>query len=63
MRVATLREIEGSTAMLQSGGAVKISRSEVRSLIVAGVVSTVSNSTTRWVVGKTYRNRFKLGIA
>jgi len=61
--VATLREIEGSTAMLQSGGAVKISRSEVRSLIVAGVVSTVSNSTTRWVVGKTYRNRFKLGIA
>ena len=61
--VATLREIERSTAMLQSGGAVKISRSEVRSLIVAGVVSTMSNTTTRWVVGKTYRDRFKLGPA
>ena len=62
--VATLREIERSTAMLQSGGAVKITRSEVRSLIVAGVVSTVSNSTTRWVVGRTARDRFnKLGPA
>ena len=61
--VATLREIERSTAMLQSGGAVKISRSEVRSLIVAGVVSTMSNTTTRWVVGKTYRHKFKLGPA
>jgi len=61
--VATLREIQRSTAMLQSGGAVKISRSEVRSLIVAGVVSTVSNTTTRWVVGRTYRDRFRFGRA
>jgi farnesyl-diphosphate farnesyltransferase len=61
--VATLREIERSTAMLQSGGAVKISRNEVRSLIVAGVVSTVSNTTTRWVVRKTARERFRLGLA
>jgi farnesyl-diphosphate farnesyltransferase len=60
--VATLREIERSSAMLQSGGGVKISRGEVRSLIVAGVVSTVSNSTTRWVVSKTSRGRFKLGL-
>jgi farnesyl-diphosphate farnesyltransferase len=60
--VATLREIERSSAMLQSGGAVKISRGEVRSLIVAGVVSTVSNTTTRWVVSKTSRERFKLGL-
>jgi farnesyl-diphosphate farnesyltransferase len=61
--VATLREIERSTAMLQSGGAVKISRAEVRSLILAGSVSTISNNTTRWLVSKTSRQRFKLGLA
>jgi farnesyl-diphosphate farnesyltransferase len=61
--VATLREIERSSAMLQSGGAVKISRAEVRSLILAGSVSTISNKTTRWLVSKTSRKRFKLGLA
>ncbi len=61
--VATLREIERSTAMLQSGGAIKISRGEVRSLILAGSVSTISNKTTRWLVSKTSRQRFKLGLA
>jgi farnesyl-diphosphate farnesyltransferase len=61
--VATLREIERSSAMLQSGGGVKISRSEVRSLILAGSVSTISNKTTRWLVSKTSRQRFKLGLA
>ena len=61
--VATLREIERSSAMLQSGGAVKISRAEVRSLILAGSVSTISNKTTRWLVSKTSRQRFKLGLA
>ncbi len=61
--VATLREIERSNAMLQSGGAVKISREEVRSLIVAGSFSTISNKTTRWLVSKTSRERFKLGLA
>jgi farnesyl-diphosphate farnesyltransferase len=60
--VATLREIERSTAMLQSGGGVKISRGEVRSLILAGSVSTISNKTTRWLVSKTSRQRFKLGL-
>ncbi len=61
--VATLREIERSTTMLQSGGGVKISRAEVRSLILAGSVSTISNKTTRWLVSKTSRQRFKLGPA
>jgi farnesyl-diphosphate farnesyltransferase len=61
--VATLREIERSSAMLQSGGGVKISRAEVRSLILAGSVSTISNKTTRWLVSKTSRQRFKLGLA
>jgi farnesyl-diphosphate farnesyltransferase len=59
---ATLREIERSTAMLQSGGGVKISRSEVRSLILAGSVSTISNKTTRWLVSTTSRQRFELGL-
>ncbi len=61
--VATLREIERSTAMLESGGGVKITRAEVRSLILAGSVSTISNKTTRWLVSKTSRQRFKLGLA
>ena len=61
--VATLREIERSTAMLQSGGVVKISRSEVRSLILAGSVSTISNKSTRWLVSKTSRQPFALGLA
>jgi farnesyl-diphosphate farnesyltransferase len=61
--VATLREIERSTAMLQSGGGVKISRAEVRSLILAGSVSTISNKSTRWLVSKTSRQRFELGLA
>jgi farnesyl-diphosphate farnesyltransferase len=60
--VATLREIERSTAMLQSGGAVKITRKEVRSLILAGSVSTMSNTTTRWLVSKTSRQPFALGL-
>ncbi|MGH7727987.1 MAG: phytoene/squalene synthase family protein [Vulcanimicrobiaceae bacterium] len=60
---ATLREIEQSTAMLQSGGGVKISRTEVRSLILAGSVSTISNKTTRWLVSKTSRQPFEFGLA
>jgi len=61
--VATLREIEKSSAMLLSGGGVKIDRAEVRSLILAGSLSTISNKTTRWLVSKTSRQRFKLGLA
>ncbi len=61
--VATLREIEHSTAMLRPGGAVKISRREVRSLIVAGTISTVSNTTTKWLVNTTAKVRFEPGLA
>jgi farnesyl-diphosphate farnesyltransferase len=61
--VATLREIDRSSAMLRSGGAVKISRREVRSLIVAGSISTLSNSATRRLVELTSRSRFELGFA
>ncbi len=51
--VATLREIEQSTAMLESGGFVKISRREVRMLIAAGALATVSNRATRWLIERT----------
>ena len=49
---ATLREINRSSAMLQSGGTVKISRAEVKSLIVAGSAVTVSNQSVRWLVSR-----------
>lgn len=40
---ATLREINQSAHMLRIGGTVKISRTEVKSLILRGAISVVSN--------------------
>ena len=60
---ATLRELEASTAMLASGGSVKISRKEVRSLIAAGSLTTMSNQATRWLFAKTSRAPFALVLA
>jgi farnesyl-diphosphate farnesyltransferase len=40
---ATLRELSKSTAMLQPGGSVKISRREVKLLIMSGCVAVFSN--------------------
>jgi len=59
--VATLREIERSTAMLESGGGVKITRPEVRALIFAGTCSAFSNKATDWLVRKTSQSQFRLG--
>ena len=47
---ATLRELKASEQMLVSGGGVKITRSEVKSLILAGSTTTVSNTTLRWLM-------------
>jgi len=47
---ATLRELKRSEQMLVSGGGVKITRNEVKSLIVAGSTTTLSNFTLRWLV-------------
>lgn len=58
---ATLRELENSTAMLQSGGTVKISRDEVKSLILAGCVSVLSNRGVRRLVTRVRRSPFILG--
>jgi farnesyl-diphosphate farnesyltransferase len=55
---ATLRELTGSRAMLQRGGNVKISRREVRALIVAGMLAAPTNSGVAWLVGRVRRRPF-----
>jgi farnesyl-diphosphate farnesyltransferase len=55
---ATLRELKRSEANLERGGSVKITRSEVKSLIVAGSTTTVSNTTLRWLMGRVRRRPF-----
>lgn len=47
---ATLRELTGSDAMLRPGGTVKISRFEVKSLMVAGLAALASNTLLRRLV-------------
>ncbi|MBL0938691.1 MAG: phytoene/squalene synthase family protein [Gemmatimonadaceae bacterium] len=60
---ATLRDLVQSTAMLKPGGAVKISRREVKSLLMAGSMLVMSNSGVRWLVARVRRRSFELGIA
>jgi len=45
---ATLRDLVPSTAMLRSGGAVKITRREVKALLIAGAACVGSN----WAIGQ-----------
>jgi farnesyl-diphosphate farnesyltransferase len=47
---ATLRDLSASRAMLQAGGVVKISRSEVRWLMVTGLAVVWSNTALGWLV-------------
>lgn len=58
---ATLRDLTQSTAMLQSGGTVKISRAEVKSLMVMGPLSVFSNHSMRWLVAQVRTRPFVLG--
>ena len=46
----TLRDITGSTAMLRSSGTVKISRAEVKSLIMSAPLTVLSNPSIRWLI-------------
>lgn len=57
---ATLRELGQSTAMLRAGESVKISRGEVRSLMVAGLALVMSNGGVRRLVASVRRQRFSL---
>jgi len=57
---ATLRDLSGSRAMLTVGGSVKISRREVKALMIAGVLALVSNSALRSLVRRVKARPFTL---
>jgi farnesyl-diphosphate farnesyltransferase len=56
--IATIREIDRSEAMLIPGGGVKISRAEVRNIVVASTTSTLSNKSLRVLVDLVRRHPF-----
>lgn len=58
--IATMRELEGSDAMLVPGGAVKIGRPEVRALVIAGSTSALTNRTLRWLADRVRKRPFTL---
>ena len=55
---ATLRELTRTDAMLRPGGAVKISRAEVRSLMVGGLTALGSNALLRRLVSSVRERPF-----
>jgi farnesyl-diphosphate farnesyltransferase len=55
---ATLRELTGSRAMLKPGGNVKISRREVRALMVAGMLAAPTNVGVSLLVSRVRRKPF-----
>jgi len=59
--IATMRELEGTEAMLVPGGSVKIARAEVRALIVAASTSTLTNPTLRWLADRVRKRPFVFG--
>jgi farnesyl-diphosphate farnesyltransferase len=54
---ATLRELDQTSAMLQPGGSVKISRREVKRLIMAGCAVVLSNRGISWLVAQVRQGR------
>lgn len=60
---ATLRDLVESTAMLRSGGSVKISRREVKSLFMTGSMLVMSNWAVRRLVERVRKRAFELGFA
>jgi farnesyl-diphosphate farnesyltransferase len=55
---ATLRDLSASRSMLRAGGSVKISRGEVRSLMVVGLGVMCSNTLLRTLVARVRRRPF-----
>ncbi|MBC8086977.1 MAG: phytoene/squalene synthase family protein [Phycisphaerae bacterium] len=55
---ATLRDLVQSTAMLRSGGSVKITRREVKALLVAGADVVGSNWATRELIERVRKRPF-----
>jgi farnesyl-diphosphate farnesyltransferase len=60
---ATLRDLMQSTAMLKPGGSVKISRREVKSLLMTGAMLVMSNRGVRWLVARVRKRSFELAFA
>ena len=60
---ATLRDLVQSSAMLRPGGTVKISRREVKSLLMAGPLLVMSNGLVRRLVERVRRRSFELAFA
>jgi len=60
---ATLRDLVQSTAMLRPGGSVKISRREVKSLLMTGSMLVMSNWAVRRLVARVRRKAFELSFA
>lgn len=59
---ATLRDLVQSTAMLRSGGSVKISRREVKSLLMTGAMLAMSNYGVRKLVERVQKRAFLLSF-
>ncbi|MBX3174327.1 MAG: phytoene/squalene synthase family protein [Gemmatimonadaceae bacterium] len=57
---ATLRDLSGSRAMLTVGGSVKISRREVKALMVVGLLALLSNAMLRRLVRRVKARPFTL---
>ncbi len=57
---ATLRDLSGSRAMLTPGGNVKISRREVKNLMVVGILALLSNRALRRLVQRVKSRPFTL---
>jgi farnesyl-diphosphate farnesyltransferase len=55
---ATLRDLSASRAMLSRGGTVKITRAEVRTLTVAGLMALCSNHALRSLVDRVRIRKF-----
>ncbi len=60
---ATLRDLVQSTAMLRPGGSVKISRREVKSLLMTGAMLVMSNWAVRRLVQRVRTRAFELVFA
>jgi farnesyl-diphosphate farnesyltransferase len=60
---ATLRDLVQSTAMLRSGGSVKISRREVKALMMTGSVLVMSNWGVRKLVERVRKRAFEWTLA
>ena len=58
---ATLRDLARTSAMLRPGGTVKISRREVRTLLMTGALLVMSNGAVRWLVERVKRREFAFG--